>query len=245
MSSRAKIQGSKTREVAFMGTPGHYSRDVVVRCQHLIEECLPLVQASRNRKFGGPLSTTFLLAMATPMIILPIERIIQPGQRTSRRAGKRVADERIRDKKLSERMDEFCKKPFGATEFGRRSHWSRVSGFQYFNTAGWWPDELLGMLGGAKAIEDCNSVSALDVLKDLRNALAHGAIAYLNAAGNHVEGDEAAMLAFGAFNGGDQSSLNVLRISEAHFRSFLAAWSDWLSSTAIPDVLNEAGVAAA
>jgi hypothetical protein len=55
-----------------VAAPEHYSRDIVLRCQSLIRHLLPKVEErlSDEAQFGGPLRTTFLLAMATPMIVL-------------------------------------------------------------------------------------------------------------------------------------------------------------------------------
>lgn len=60
-----------------MGIPGHYSRELPERCMYLIDELLPNLKqvCMPNAKHLGPLSTTFLLAMATPMIVLPLERV--------------------------------------------------------------------------------------------------------------------------------------------------------------------------
>jgi hypothetical protein len=62
-----------------MGIPQHYSRDVPQRCEALIEELLPIVEGGlrADAKFGGPLKTTLLLALATPMVVLPVERIFK------------------------------------------------------------------------------------------------------------------------------------------------------------------------
>ena len=57
-----------------MGLPNHYSRDIVIRCESLIRHLLPKIEQGLpdDVRFGGPLRTTFLLAMATPMIVLGI-----------------------------------------------------------------------------------------------------------------------------------------------------------------------------
>jgi hypothetical protein len=51
--------------------PEHYSRDVAKRCHNLIRHLMPLIAQGLpdDAEFGGPLCTTFLLAMATPMIV--------------------------------------------------------------------------------------------------------------------------------------------------------------------------------
>ena len=48
--------------------PEHYARDIVERCDSLIESLLPVVMRDSDTRFGGPLGTTFLTAMSTPMI---------------------------------------------------------------------------------------------------------------------------------------------------------------------------------
>ena len=60
-----------------MSEPQHYSRDIARRCQYLISHLHPIVTAGlpNDAQFGGSLTTTFLLAMATPMVVLPMERI--------------------------------------------------------------------------------------------------------------------------------------------------------------------------
>lgn len=65
-----------------MGRPAHYSIDVVARCQVLIDRLLPTVARGQrgDEFFGGPLTTTFLLSMAIPMINLPVERLLKPAQ---------------------------------------------------------------------------------------------------------------------------------------------------------------------
>lgn len=53
-----------------MGRPIHYSLDIVTRCRSLLAELMPVVQKGlgNDAQFGGPLSTTFAVAMANPII---------------------------------------------------------------------------------------------------------------------------------------------------------------------------------
>ena len=78
------------------------------------------------------------------------------------------------------------------------------------------------------------------VLTDLRNALAHGGIAYLDDRGRQTD-SPAAMLAFvGAMM--DRSRItcvNVLRIGEREYREFLTAWASWLRQAGVTAALNE------
>lgn len=67
---------------------------------------------------------------------------------------------------------------------------------------------------------------AVRVLTDLRNALAHGGIAYLDAQGRQTDG-QAAMLAFvgAVMKGNGITAFNALRIGEPEYRAFLSAWA--------------------
>jgi hypothetical protein len=78
------------------------------------------------------------------------------------------------------------------------------------------------------------------VLTDLRNALAHGGIAYLDERGGQTDG-QAAMLAFvgAVMKGGRITGVNVLRIGERDYRVFLAAWASWLRQVGVTAALNE------
>lgn len=66
--------------------------------------------------------------------------------------------------------------------------------------------------------------SAVRILTDLRNALAHGGIAYLDEKGHQTD-SQAAMLAFvgAVMKKGRITGVNVLRVHERHYREFLAA----------------------
>jgi transcriptional regulator with XRE-family HTH domain len=81
---------------------------------------------------------------------------------------------------------------------------------------------------------------AVHVLTDLRNALAHGGIAYLDERGRQT-GGEAAMMAFvGAVMKGNRiTAANVLRVGEQDYRKFLSAWASWLRRSGVSAALTE------
>ncbi|MBA3640240.1 MAG: hypothetical protein M3451_01355 [Chloroflexota bacterium] len=87
------------------------------------------------------------------------------------------------------------------------------------------PGELLQSLSEPQAAKDAMDASAARIVTDLRNALAHGGVAYLDEAG-HQTGGQAAMLAFvgSVMKKGRITSVNVLRVHEHDYREFLAAW---------------------
>lgn len=85
-----------------MGRPTKYSVELPARCQALIDRYGQqiVVDADPNDGFEGPLLTTFLLAMATPMLVLPLERIFRPAVW----GDPGVADDLALDERLGDRV---------------------------------------------------------------------------------------------------------------------------------------------
>ena len=81
---------------------------------------------------------------------------------------------------------------------------------------------------------------AVRILTDLRNALAHGGIAYLDEKGRQTD-SQAAMLAFvgAVMKKGRITGVNVLRVHQRHYREFLAAWASWLRQAGVTTALND------
>jgi hypothetical protein len=217
--------------------PEHYARDIVERCETLIESLLPVVMQDPAKRFGGPLGTTFLVAMSTPMILLPIERMLKPSANRDSVADDRTVDESL-GKAVAETLGATTR--FGDTPFARAGAWSYVGGQSPFNLAGGIPGELLEQLSENESSRAALNTSAIRVLTDLRNALAHGGIACLDERGRQTDG-QAAMLAFvgAVMKGGRITGVNVLRIGEGDYRQFLAAWASWLRETGVTVALNE------
>jgi hypothetical protein len=217
--------------------PEHYARDIVERCETLIESLLPVVMKEPAKRFGGPLGTTFLVAMSTPMILLPIERMLKPAANRDS-----VADDRTVDESLGKAVAETlgATTTFGDTPFGRVAAWSYVGGQRLFNLARGMPSELLDRLAEDESSSAALNTPVVRVLTDLRNALAHGGIAYLDDRGRQTDG-QAAMLAFvgAVMRGGRITGVNVLRIGERDYRQFLGAWASWLRQTGVTAALNE------
>jgi hypothetical protein len=159
--------------------PEHYARDIVERCDSLIESLLPVVMRDSDTRFGGPLGTTFLIAMSTPMILLPLERILKPADRGT------VADDRCVDETLGKAVADALSPTasFGDAPFAREGAWSYVPGHQPFNLARGIPHGLIDDRSGAPAARAAMDAPAVRILTDLRNALAHGGIAYLDEKG--------------------------------------------------------------
>lgn len=241
-----------------MGIPQHYSHMLPVRCCELVKTLYPVVKADQRQadRHGGPLGTTLLLALATPMIVLPAERILQalngnPG----------YSSEAGIDPVLTEAVRSECDKRLKETSFFEGLGWAFVSGWAMFDLARRLPSELAEELRGAGAQNAAGNLALRTFFSCLRNGLSHGGIMYLDSKGESSEG-EADMLAFVsgkrgkkqllcrdgvsdcAYAGPPIESLNVLRISENGFREFLLRWATWLENSGAARGLSETVIAA-
>lgn len=217
--------------------PEHYARDIVERCDTLIESLLPVVMRDPDGRFGGPLGTTFLVAMSTPMILLPIERMLKPAANRDSVADDRAVDETL-GKAVVDALGGTAR--FGDAPFAHAGAWSYVAGERPFNLARGIRRELLDRLAEEESSRAAMDAPAVRVLTDLRNALAHGGIAYLDERGRQTDG-QAAMLAFvGAVMKNRRiTGVNVLRIGEPAYREFLSAWAAWLRQAGVTAALNK------
>lgn len=224
-----------------MGIPEHYSRDLPARCLHLIEQLLPTASRVRVKREEhlGPLTTTFLLAMSTPIITLPIERV--EGHRRKEAVGlEGYSDDRLLDPDLTRTIDEdLGENPVARSPFYRHGAW-RFASIEYVvgqNIARELPPELTAALNLDGAVDDAGSLSGVHWSRCLRNALAHGGIAYLDADGRQSIGRPTEMIAFVSAQypkGGMRhppSSLQVLRITRDDYLDFLRRWVHWLDSS--------------
>lgn len=222
-----------------MGSPNHYGLELPIRCLDLLDALWPHAQGvyPQHRKDLGPLTATFLLSMAVPIINLPIERI-------ERRVSSRVegyVDDQHQDTALTKRMqDRLGSKPIRNAPFFVHGHWSydeaMVDG--PVNIAFGFPDEIAQRLREPAAVDAASALHGNQWTSVLRNSLAHGGVAYLDQAGNTARESPTHFLAFvsGSFDQDEcgrpirLKAVRTLRISMTDFRSFLRAWVHWLST---------------
>lgn len=114
------------------------------------------------------------------MILLPIERMLKPA--TNRDS---VADDRTVNETLGKAVVDTlsAKARFGDAPFAQAGGWSYVAGHKPFNLARGIPRELLDRLSEEESSRAAMDAPTVRVLTDLRNALAHGGIAYLDEGG--------------------------------------------------------------
>jgi hypothetical protein len=225
-----------------MGIPDHYSRDLPGRCLHLIERLWPQVKHVAEPGAGhlGPLTTTFLLAMATPIICLPIERIQRHlgsdyGYMNDRELDPDLRDEIGRVFRLA-RLDR--------APFFESGSWHYVeASYQDQNLAVQAPYQLLESLASRSAIERAAGLSVDAWASCLRNSIAHGGILYLDANGQQPHGAPTERLAFVSARYPDgntrnrPSHLKLLSISEIDFSQFLREWVHWLNASGLSSAL--------
>lgn len=221
-----------------MGTPIHYSVEIPQRCLQLIEQLWPEVERTRqlDAPHLGPLSTTFLISMSMPIINLPIERI---ERRRSNEAGA-YADDRHIDAEVSAAVDrELGGQAFSTARFYREGEWRFVttSRSPLPNLANALPDEIVDQLESDEAASAASKMSTSQWCGILRNALAHGGIAYLDVYGRSSYGSPVAMLLFGSGRydreTGELVGVNLLRIKQSDYRAFLHRWVAWLSDSGL------------
>lgn len=228
-----------------MGLPNSYSVELPARCNDLLQLLLPIVLSDENTasRHGGALTTTLTLALATPMLTLPIERILKHlGEEEG------YADERLVSEQLAKRIEvavkekKLCDHPMFAA-----FDWSILQNVQPFNIADGISRDIAEALNSQDAKEAAKQLSFVTFLNCLRNGLSHGGILYLNDQGETSHG-EASMLCFVSARQ-DRTppkcegregrcptvipktrDLRLLRISENNFREFLGLWVDWLGT---------------
>lgn len=223
-----------------MGRPRHYSAEIPARCQALIEMLGTAVEEASDPdgRWGGPLKTTFLMAMATPMISLPIERIFKPTR--DNHSG--VADDRELDPELSDQVAHELgpARPFKSAPFFNAGAWAYIPAIAPFNVAEDWPARALAPLRSAAAAEAAAQAPARAILLTLRNALSHGGITYLDRTGGHAD-SATHMLGFASLARAHHPELRLLRVGVPEFETFLLLWGKWLSSAGVIDQLERRG----
>lgn len=195
-------------------------------------------ESDPDGRWGGPLKTTFLVAMATPMLLLPMERLFKPA----RPKHQGVADDRELDPHLAQLVIGQLgpAEAFGAAPFFEPDAWAYIPNIDPFNVARNWPRRALDVLASRYALQAAAEAPARDILLALRNALGHGGVTYLDRHGRHAE-VATNMLGFASFARHGAPELRLLRVSVPAFQAFLGLWAQWLSASGVIDQLGQRG----
>lgn len=223
-----------------MGQPEHYSLDLPARCLRLLDELQPCASGifMPGQDEGlGPLTATFALTMAVPIVTLPFERIFKPDDNNFH-----YADDRQLKAGLTRAVRTQINLPkFSKASFFGPGVWSftQVDQSGLFNLADGLPPDVAQQLSKKETFEAAADMPVSQWLGCLRNALAHGGIAYLDQQGMTSEGQPVKMFAFVSGRYKRESrppeliGLNILRISQADFHRFLRDWVRWLEQSGI------------
>jgi hypothetical protein len=218
-----------------MGQPTHYALELADRCQSLITQLWPKVSEglSDDGRFSGPLTTTFLLGMATPMLLLPLERMDSGSPY-------RVANDEVLAPKIAAAFRAELHKRIKDSLFANFD-WRYTDNVDAFNISDGFDADLCQELRDDAARIAAREKSLECILRIMRNGLAHGGIVYLDGDGWQSNGS-AEMLAFVRSHGpnrrrGLEKRYSVVRLAEDDLRSFLANWCEWLQKVGIADAL--------
>lgn len=229
-----------------MGIPQHYSLELPARCLRLLEICDPVVMADGDgERFGGPLTTTLLLALATPIVSFPFERVyknIGLGEEQG------TADDRRLNTAPSQRLEvEIARRKLKENEHFGNLGWSFVSDVPPFNIADELKPELADQLQTDETRDRARQMPMAQFVSCLRNAMAHSGIMYLDREGRTSHG-QAEMLLFvsakQSWSSGSSrpvtESLRLLRIPQDDFRHFLTGWVRWLEDLGVLEDMKAA-----
>ena len=215
-----------------MGNPQNFSIDVPRRCQILLEQLWPSVS---NKADGRPLplNASFLLAISTPMVNLPIERIWKPQ--------KGLAVGHLNDAVLDASLAKAVKADIGQSPvvkapFYKAGAWR----YHYLQKEAALPDlSKQGLpLGVQQALVAGGALTAADALATetfcsiLRNGLAHGGVLYLDSYGQTTEGAPVTRFCFVSTKQKNRTvvGLHFLQITMKDYRAFLGKWVGWLQN---------------
>ena len=234
-----------------MGNPKHYSIELPGRCLKLIDELWSTASEIRapHRPDLGPLTSTFLLSMSMPILNIPVERI---ERHIGKPEGAAYADDRSFSPEAVEAFDAVIRHGrLGDAPFYADGAWRFVDIREepFPNIADGLPDDVTDRLSEDQARAEAWKMDARQWISVLRNAMAHGGIAYLDADGRSNYDRPVKMYAFVSgkygkpkckhadaechYGMGALEKLYVLRISEDDYLRFLRQWVAWLTEKGI------------
>ncbi|UCI05684.1 hypothetical protein [Mesorhizobium sp. B1-1-8] len=176
---------------------------------------------------------SFSLLAAAAVLTIPFER-----------AQARHFLHRERDNQMTAAIDQLSKVKFTQAPFWLREgpgDWRQSHIVKNANSVEHWVARD-GRHPLAKGAEDFLARKRThEVLRTIRNALAHGNIVYLNKDGEEREGDIVHYLAFlsryeeGAEAQAQAETYRVIVTTEDEFLRFIKLWANWISGPAIED----------
>lgn len=186
---------------------------------------LQLLEGLAGHAASMDLSTTFILSLAMPMLVIPLERL---------KSGHKFSDAKV-DSNLHRELQTLMRKKFGETPFWRnddRRYWRFAYVVKNVEKPDQWCDAT-----GAHPLADSPAIQAEDaslenILLTLRHALSHGCVVYLDEAGHERPNRRVTQVAFVSETRGDHAapvgSHRIVVVEEQALRRFLIAWCEWM-----------------
>lgn len=185
--------------------------------------------------------------MSMPIITVPLERI---ERHINKPEGAGYADDRPLSPESAQAFEEVIQKgKLSNAPFFDEGAWRflKVESVPLPNIAQGLPPELAQALASEDARKTAHSMNASQWISVLRNAMAHGGIAYLDEHGQSSYDSPVKMYAFVSgkygkpkckhaedecrFGLGALEGLSILSISEDDYRRFLVKWVQWLKDS--------------
>ncbi|MBX4956015.1 hypothetical protein [Rhizobium lentis] len=207
-----------------MGNPSQFSREIARRAHQLLAELYnDLPESSPGR--GLKLKATFLLAIATPIISVPIERLARQKEHLGEEKSANGIEDAI-----------TAKTPVGEAPFyaGCWQYHKQVKGEAFPRLAvDGFPPDIIDGLEADDALTAAKQLSSNEFCSNLRNALSHGSVFYLDAQGRSSENIRVSRFAFVSTDRQrNPRALHIQSVTMADFRAFLGKWVDWLQNPA-------------
>ncbi|NKE75356.1 MULTISPECIES: hypothetical protein [Brucella/Ochrobactrum group] len=209
-----------------MGNPSQFGREIPLRAHTLLTELYENLPES-SRSPGLKLKATFLLAVAMPIISVPYERLAQGKAYLGTEDLADVIEKVIKSDTPVEDA------PFYAGEW--RYH-KQEKGSEFPRLGEHFPKHIFDSLQTGEALNAAKKLSAKDFCSNVRNALSHGSVFYLDAQGNSGENITVSRFAFVSTNRQkNPNALHIQSVTMGDFRKFLGKWVDWLQNPASPN----------
>jgi hypothetical protein len=212
--------------------PERFAIEYPQRCLTLLKALEPM--ARRERLLGS-----FCLLVASSVLVIPFERM--QVRHPMHRKGT--------DNDLDGALRRLKRQPFHEAAFWNGEdpgEWRLSRIMRFPNDTGRWVDEKGIHPMAADAENLIRSRTAGEVLRWLRNALAHGNVVYLNENGREQRSSELQYLGFMSRyeeTDHDRKSSDTYRLlvtTDERFLRFIKAWAQWVASFRLDARLSEA-----
>jgi len=193
------------------------------------ERCLQLFDILEPQATANNLVGSFALLAASAAFVIPYERLKKHPLETSS----------VQTPSVSNALRHLEKQPFASADFWRGSdpgYWRFTRVMEHVDDTQRWRDPDKRHPMSKEAVNKLEGRKAGEVLRVIRNALAHGNIVFLDGNGFETRGAPAQFLAFLSRyeeNEEQRSKAETYRLivaSERDFLNLVKAWVKWIAT---------------